>query len=188
MTEASATMRILANSTRHNPGPSAAQVGAINDAIIQIIKELYPDDTIKTLAGWLRLTWKTAKNRLTGEREFTLDEVGELLASEQGFRVLTTIMETAACRPGYRIPDWWAVCEPLMDLADAERLCEAVRRRTDKVIRKREDVVDALEQEIRRTQAMAIHNPEQAGVRLDALRSYAGADHRMVASKGRRMK
>ncbi len=183
MSEASATTAVLANSPRHNMGLSAPQVGAINDAIIRIIKELYPADTVKTLAGWLHMTVKTAKNRLAGEREFTLDEVSELLASEHGFRVLTTIMETASLRPGYRAPDWWAVCEPLMDLADAERLCAAVRRRTDKAIRKREDVVDALELEIRRTQAMAIHNPAQAGVRLDALRSYAGAENRVVARR-----
>jgi hypothetical protein len=177
----------FANPSGHNSGPSSYQSGAINAAIVQKIKDIYATDTVKILAGWLHLTIKTAKNRLTAEREFTLDEVGELLGSDHGFRILTAIMEAAAQRPDYRPPDWWAVCEPLMDLADAERLCEAVRRRTDKVIRKREDVVDALEQEIRRSQALAIHGSGPARAHSDALQSIARNQGRVVApSKGRR--
>lgn len=184
MSAASATMNVLAKQPPSKAGTSEPHIGAINDAIILKIKEIYSTDTIKTLATWLRLTVKTAKNRLTGEREFTLDEVGQLLGSEHGFQVLSTIMATAALRPGYRVPDWWAVCEPLMDLADAERLCEAVRRRTNKAIRKREDVVDALETEIRRTQTLAIHGEGPPREHLRALQSYAGADRRVVAPKG----
>jgi hypothetical protein len=184
MTTASATLTDFAKVPPSKAGLSAPQIGAINAAIVLKIKEIYSKDTVKTLASWLRLSFKTAKNRLDEERQFSLDEVGELLGSEHGFQILTAIMNAAAQRPGYRVPDWWAVCEPLMDLADAERLCEAVRRRTDKAIRKREDVVDALEQEIRRTQTLAIHSPEQARVRLNALQSYAGADRRVVAPKG----
>lgn len=185
MAGASARTDDFQNLLGHNSGPSSSHIGAINSAIVLKIKEIYPQDTIKTLASWLRLTWKTAKNRILGEREFSLDEVGELLGSEHGFKILTAIMEAAAQRPGYRPPDWWSVCEPLMDLADAERLCEAVRRRTDKAIRKREDVVDALETEIRRAQAKAIHDSGPAREHLRALQSYAGAERRVVAPKKR---
>lgn len=183
MAAASATIGSFAKDPSSKTGLSAPHIGAVNDFIVLKIKQIYSQDTIKTLASWLRLTLKTAKNRLDQERQFSLDEVGELLGSEHGFQILSAIMAAAALRPGYRVPDWWAVCEPLMDLADAERLCVAVRKRTDKVIRKREDVIDALELEFRRAQAVAIHSPEQARVRLDALRSYAGADHRVVAPK-----
>lgn len=186
MAAASTNASDFQNLIGHNSGPSTAHVGAINAAIARIIKEIYPQDTIKTLAGWLCLSWKTAKNRVLGEREFSLDEVGELLGSEHGFKILTAIMEAAAQRPGYRVPDWWAVCEPLMDLADAERLCAAVRKRTDKAIRKREDVADALETEIRRTQAIAIHGSPQARQQVRALQSYAGADRRVVLAKAKR--
>jgi len=182
-----ATFDDFANLAGHNSGPSQSQSGAINAAIIRKIKEIYFHDTVKTLAGWLSLTIKTAKNRIAGSREFSLEEVASLLSSEHGFRILTAIMEEAATRPCYRAPDWWQVCEPLMDLADAERLCEAVRRRTDKVIRKREDVVDALAMEIRNTQAVAIHGPGPARAHADALQSIAGNRGRMVdPSKGRR--
>jgi len=186
MATTSANTSDFRNLTGHNLGPPTAQTGAINEAIIRIIKEIYPQDTIKTLAGWLRLTWKTAKNRVLGEREFSLDEVGELLGSEHGFKVLTAIMDAASQRPGYRVPDWWAVCEPLMDLADAELLCAAVRKRTDKAIRKREDVADALETEIRRAQALAIHGPGPAREHARALQSYAGAERRVVVAKTKR--
>lgn len=178
----------LAKSGLHDSGLSAPHIGAVNAAIVAKIKDIYSSDTIKTLAAWLRLTIKTAKNRIDEERQFSLDEVGELLGSDHGFKILTAIMEAASQRPGYRVPDWWAVCEPLMDLADAERLCVAVRKRTDKAIRKREDVADALETEIRRAQTLAIHGPGPAREHARALQSYAGAERRVVApqAKGQR--
>jgi hypothetical protein len=188
MPRIAATMDDFANLPGHNSGPSLYQNGAINTAIIKKIKDIYFDDTIKTLAKWLGLTIKTAKNRIQGAREFSLDEVGVLLSSDHGFKVLTAIMAAAAQRPGYRPPAWWTVCEPLMDLADAELLCEAVRRRTDKVIRKREDVADALEAEIRRAQTLAIHGSGPARAHADALQSISRNHGRVLApvSKGRR--
>lgn len=186
MAAASTNTNDFRNLTGHNSGLSPPHIGAVNAAIVAKIKEIYSGNTIKTLASWLRLTIKTAKNRIEEERQFSLDEVGELLGSEHGFKILTAVMEAAAQRPGYRVPDWWAVCEPLMDLADAERLCAAVRKRTDKAIRKREDVADALEEEIRRTQAIAIHGSPQARQQVRALQSYAGADRRVVLAKAKR--
>jgi hypothetical protein len=187
MPRIAATMDDFANLSGHNSGLPTYRIGAINAAIIKKIKDIYSSDTVKSLATWLHLSLKTAKNRLDGAREFSLDEVGVLLSSDHGFKVLSAIMEAAAQRPGYRAPWWWEVCEPLMDLADAELLCEAVRRRTDKVIRKREDVADALEAEIRRAQTLAIHGPGPARAHADALQSISRNQGRVLApSKGRR--
>lgn len=180
-----ATMDDFANLPRHNSGPSLYQNGAINAAVIKKIKEIYFYDTVKMLADWLDLTIKTAKNRIQGARDFSLDEVGVLLSSDHGFKVLTAIMRAAEQRPGYRAPAWWEVCEPLMDLADAELLCEAVRRRTNQVIRKREDVADALEAEIRRAQTLAIHGSGPARAHADALQSISRSRRGMVASQAR---
>jgi hypothetical protein len=190
MRATSLTADAFANLASAKASPSTYQDGAINGAIIQIIKDLYRDGTVKVLAGLLSVhgrvcSWKTAKNRLDGTREFNLDEVATLLSSEQGYRVLCAIMDEAAKRPGYKPPDWWEVCAPLMDLADQERMCELVRRRTRKVIRKREDVVDALEQEIRRAETLAIHGSAQAREHLGALESLARAQDRVVATRGR---
>src|SRR6185503_17459247 len=134
MSRTSATIGNFANELAHKTGPSRYQIGAINEAIVRIIKQIYAQDTVKILSGWIGVSLKTAKNRICAQREFSLDEVATLLSSDHGFRVLSAIMEEAAKRPNYRAPDWWEICEPLMELADAERLCEAVRKRTDKVI------------------------------------------------------
>ena len=156
----------FAKNDRAKAGPSSPRSGATNFAIISKIREIYPRDTCKTLAEWLKLTVKTAKNRLAGDREFSLDEVASLLHSEHGFEILSALMTQAP-----RVPRWWRLCVPLMDLADAERMVHVIRKRTAAAIANREEVTDALETEIRRAQTLAIHGQEQAGVHADALRS-----------------
>jgi hypothetical protein len=180
MPRPSATTDNCANSGTAKTGPSSSRNGATNSAIINKIKEIYPRDTVKTLATWLKLSWKTAKNRIEGEREFSLDEVSALLHSEHGFEILSALMARAP-----RTPQWWRLCVPLMDLADAERMVQVVRRRTDAVIKNREETIDALETEIRRTQARAIHDPEHARPHSDALRSMAFTNDRVVAPRRR---
>lgn len=159
-------------------GHNSSRNGDTNSAIVSKIKEIYPSDTVKTLASWLKLTIKTAKNRIFGEREFSLDEVAALLHSEHGFEILSALMTQAP-----RTPRWWRLCVPLMDLADAERMVHVVRRRTAAAIRNQQETTDALETEIRRAQAVAIHGQEQAGVHVDALRSMA-----RVVAPARRVK
>jgi len=73
---------------------------------------MYRDQTVPTLAAWLKITIKTAKNRLCGAREFTLGDVEKLLHSDQGFEILSALMTRAK-----RKPHWWLVCEPLMEFA-----------------------------------------------------------------------
>lgn len=166
--------------TTHKAGPSSTRNGAIHFVIVQKINKIFPDDTVKSLASWLDLTWKTAKNRIQGAREFSLEEVAQLLHSEHGFEILSALMAQAP-----RVPQWWRLCVPLMDLADAERMVVVVRKRTEAAIRNRDEVTDALETQIRRAQTLAIHGEEQAGIHADALRSLARPGHRMVAAKGR---
>ena len=145
---------------------------APNQILINKIRELFPRDTVKALAAWLKVSTDTARHRIKGDREFSLDEVSALLHSEHGFEILSALM-TRAKRP----PRWWRVCMPLMDLADAERMVAVVRQRTQDAIHNRQEVTDALETEIRRAQAAAIHDQEFAQPRVDAL----GALARVVA-------
>lgn len=149
---------------------------APNQVLISKIRELFPRDTVKALAAWLKCSMDTARNRLKGNREFNLDEIVQLLHSEHGFEILCALMSRVK-----RPPRWWRVCMPLMDLADAERMVAVVRKRTQDAILNREETIDALETEIRRAQAAAIHDPEFAGPRLDAF----GAMARVVAPKKR---
>jgi hypothetical protein len=154
--------------------------GTINSAIAGIIREIYASKTAETLAAWLKIAVRTAKHRLAGSREFTIDELAALIHSEHGFRVLSAIMAQAK-----RPPSWWSVCEPLMDLADAELLVQAIRDRTNAAIIKREEDADALETEIRRTQTLAIHGSGPARAQHHALQSISRSGGRLVAPKVR---
>lgn len=168
----------LAKSRGARTCPASTGNGTVNSAIASVIREIYASKTAETLAVWLRIAVRTAKHRLAGSREFTLDELEALLHSEHGFRVVTAIMERAP-----RKPAWWAVCEPLMDLADAELLVTAIRERTAAAIQKREGDADALTTEIRRAQAVAIHGSRQAGPHVEALVAIARGQGRVVAKR-----
>lgn len=176
----SATANLLANRRTSKVGPSLYQTGSTNFAIVEKIKEMYRDQTIPTLAAWLKVTVKTAKNRLGLDRYFTLDEVERLLHSEQGFEILSALMTRAP-----RKPHWWTVCEPLMEFASIEQMRIIVQERMAEAVQKAARSNDAIAQELRRAQTLAIHDPEFTQPRVDALRSYAGADRRVVATKKR---
>lgn len=162
------------NSGTNKTAPSSRRSGPNHFAVVNKIRDLFPKDTVKCLASWLHMTTETARHRIKGNREFNLDEIVDLLHSEHGFEILCALMSRVK-----RPPRWWRVCMPLMDLADAERMVAVVRKRTQDAILNREEVTDALETEIRRAQALAIHDEGQARVHADALRSMRG----LVAAK-----
>ncbi len=181
MVARSGTMDAFANLPGDKSFTNSTGNGSANFSIACCIREIYASKTAETLAVWLKTSVRTAKHRLAGDREFTLDEIEKLLHSEHGFRILSALMGRAP-----RPPSWWSVCEPLMDLADAELLVAAIRERTNEANRKRE-AADALETEIRRAQTVAIHGSGPARAQAHALQSIAGNGGRMVApSKGRR--
>jgi hypothetical protein len=169
-------MEQFAKSGTDKTGPHANKTGPNHRVIVNKIRDLFPKDTVKALAAWLKVSVDTARHRIKGEREFNLDEIIKLLRDEHGFEILSALMSRAE-----RKPRWWLVCEPLMELADAERLVAEAQRRTRAAIRNREGITDALETEIRRAQTLAIHGEAQAGVHADALRAQA----RVVAPKRR---
>lgn len=170
----STTVEQFAKSGTDKTGQHSYKTGQHQRDVVNKIRDLFPRDTAKALAAWLKVSVDTARHRIKGEREFNLDEIATLLRDEHGFEILSALMERAE-----RKPRWWQVCEPLMELADAERLVAEAQRRTRAAIRNREGVIDALETEIRRAQALAIHGEAQAGVHADALRAQA----RVVAPK-----
>jgi hypothetical protein len=180
MTAKSMTVEAFANRGGARTCTVSTAIGSINSAIVGTVREIYSSKTAEMLAVWLKISLRTAKHRLAGSREFTIDEIAALLHSQHGFRVLGAIMERAP-----RKPSWWSVCEPLMDLADAELLVEAIRQRTSAAIAQREENIDALTTEIRHTQTAVIHGSGPARAHLDALESFSRAPHRMVAAKRR---
>lgn len=176
MAQASAIANGFAKNRGAGMCTSFTAIGSVNFAIACKIREIYNFKTAETLAVWLKIAVRTAKHRLSCSREFTIDELETLLHSEHGFKILGALMERAG-----RKPAWWNICEPLMELADAELLVAAIKARTSAVNSQREDV-DALETEIRRAQAIAIHGSGPARAHVDALRSMRG----VVAPKAKR--
>jgi hypothetical protein len=154
--------------------------GSINSAIARKIKELYSSKTAEILAAWLKISLRTAKHRLCGEREFTLDEIAALLHSEHGFKILTALMSEAK-----RKPAWWTVCEPLMDVVDAERMAMLLRKRVTKAMSNYEEADAVLNEDIRRAETLAIRGSGPARAHADALRAIAGKAGRVVAPKKR---
>jgi hypothetical protein len=162
----SASAPDFAKTTTNKTDPQSNVASPNHLALVNKIKDLFPKYATKALSTWLRISIETARHRMKASREFNLDEVVELLHDAHGFKILKALMERAE-----RKPRWWLVCEPLMELADIEVMAAEARRRTRNVIHKREQVIDALETEIRRTQTLAIHDQEHASAHADALRS-----------------
>ena len=181
MATASSTLELVAKAEINKTAPSSRRNGPNHFAVVNKIKGLFPKDTVKCLATWLNVSIETARHRIKGNREFNLDEIVDLLHAEHGFEILSALMSRAE-----RPPRWWRVCMPLMDLADAERMVAVVRKKTQDAILSREETIDALETEIRRAQALAIHGEEQARIHADALRSLAHAQNRVVVSNRRK--
>src|ERR1700761_1550040 len=101
----------FAKPTSDKMAPSAAKMAPNQFAVVNAIKGLFPRDTVKALAAWLKVHVDTARHRLKGDREFSLDEIVTLLHDRHGFEILRALMERAP-----RKPRWWLVCEPLMEL------------------------------------------------------------------------
>lgn len=180
MNAASAAASSFANSGGARTCTTSTAIGSANSAIVNKIRQIYASKTAATLAVWLKISMRTAKHRLAGEREFTLDEIEKLLHSEHGYRILTALMERAP-----RKPSWWATCEPLMDLADAERMTLLARQRVAKAIEKQDNAFEELEIEIGRAETLAIHGSGPARAHADALQSIA-RNSRGVVAKARR--
>ena len=190
MTHMSATTDAFANSRPHKPSPSSSQSESTNSAIIRKIKEIYPTQTVPALAAWLsrakgkaEVSFSTAKNRLMGTRQFSLEDIETLLHDEQGFPILKALMERAPNNP-----DWWRVCEPLMDMADAERMRLAIRKRVSRAIEGHYNADQQLEDEIRHSETLAIQGSGSARAHADALHTFARASDcvRVVAKTRRR--
>lgn len=173
MTAISATTADFANEAGSDPVTSFTQSGH-HMAIAERLKKLWPG-TAEVLATMFKVVVRTAKRKLSGEREFTLDEIVKLLHDRQGYEILSVIMQRAEVKP-----HWWLVCEPLMELASIEQMQIVVRERVLKAV---ESAAHAHEQtltEIRRAQTQAVHDQEFHQPRIDALQYIARASRGVV--------
>lgn len=161
------------------PVITITQGGQTSLAVVSKFKEMF-DFPAVILGRFLGVSDRTAKRKLAAEREFTAEEIGKLIRSEDGFHFVTAIMGDAT-------PEWWRICATLMDAADIRKMQMAAQRRIAKTLKGALDADRALAETISRAEALAVHDEEHASAYIDAVRSMARVPHSAVASsKGRR--
>lgn len=169
MGTALATSRKSANSAGENVGTLIARFGHI----AEIVRKIFPDDTVKTIARFTGLSVGAAHKKAYAQREFTADELAALLRTERGYDLLTAIIADAK-------PKWWRLVSASMDVREAQRLQTEARSRIRRAIRGALDADADLSAAIARAEAFSdadFHRPH-----ADALRSMGGVSHSAVAS------
>lgn len=129
------------------------------------------------LADWLGISDRTAKRKLAGQRELSVEELGHLIRSERGFEIVVAIMADAR-------PEWWRICAPLMEAADIRKMQMAAQRRVAKALEGALDADRQLSATLQR--AEALHDQEHMRPHIDALRSMARTPDRAVAPARRK--
>lgn len=176
MTEASAAAVAFGKSTRRGAGATIPQFGETNSRVINAINEMYAEAAV-IFGRWIGVTDKTAKRKLNLERGLSVEELGKLIRSDQGFQVVAAIMGDAK-------PKWWRIMVPLMDAAEAREMQMIARRKLEKTIESAVDADKHLAAAISR--AEALQDQDHVSVQLDALRSMGRVSNRAVAQKYRR--
>lgn len=176
MTEASAAAVAFGKSSRRSAGANVLQFGETNARVINAINEMYAEAAV-IFGRWLGVTDKTAKRKLNLERGLSVEELGKLIRSDQGFQVVAAIMGDAK-------PKWWRIMVPLMDAAEAREMQMIARRKLEKTIESAVDADKHLAAAISR--AEALQDQDHVSPQLDALRSMARVPNRAMAQKYRR--
>lgn len=185
MQKAYASAANCANSRGAKTGLNRSVSGSVSQNIAERLKAIYPD---KTWSFVWKLLWPTArdkeraaKHRVAATRDFTVDELATLLRSEHGFHFLADMMGDAR-------PQWWALCAPLMQAAEARRLQHAAQKKIQRALRGALDADTDLSATIHRAEAaMAFQDEDFMRPHLDGLHAQRGLLDRPVASpaKGR---
>lgn len=157
-------------------GPILPQSGAIIDSF----KKIFPLHGRKVLAGLLGLSDGAARKKLTGERDLSVDELATLLRSEHGFQILSDMMADAR-------PQWWSLCAPLMQAAEARRLQHAAQKKIQSALRGALNADTDLSATINRAEAaLSFQDEDFMRAHLDGLRAQSRVQNSPVASLGKR--
>lgn len=175
MTRMSSNQVAMANSPGAGSVTRFTQVGSTNFSIINAFKEMF-EKPAAVLADKLGISDRTAKRKLSCERELSAEEIGKLIRSEQGFAFITAIMADAP-----RAPAWWKVCAPVMEAAEIRKMQMAAQKRVTKILEGALDADKSLTAAIARADALAVHDEDFARPHGDALRSMARVPNRAVA-------
>jgi hypothetical protein len=86
----------------------------ISHQISALFKSLYPRKTWSVVAGFLGLSERTAKYRMSASRPYTVDELQTILQGEDGFDFLQMLMGKAQ-------PRWWWWAQRVIAIARRRR-------------------------------------------------------------------
>jgi len=164
-----------ANSTDMPRGMSTTLSGYI----VAALQKIFPDDTVKSYADLIGVSLTSANKQIHRQRNFTADDIAELLRTDHGFEILTAIMADAK-------PKWWVLVSSFMEVRDAQRLQAEARARIRRAVRGALDADADLTAAIARADTLSdadFYRPH-----ADALRSMAGLPNSSLASttKGRK--
>jgi hypothetical protein len=129
MTTMNATMDVSANRPPAKTGSRPNKMGSVNSLTIEHVKKIFGVKPWGPLARLLGVDDRTAQHRVYGTRSFDSDELAVLLWQENGFQLLTAIMEKAP-----RKPLWWRICRPLMRTAELDRARLLERREVEAML------------------------------------------------------
>lgn len=161
-------------------GVEKPKTGTIHEALTNLLKGLFPRKPWAALADLVGISPRTARHRIEGTRDYSADELAELIRSEHGFEFLRLIMA------GHQ-PHWWRICAPLMDVAEVQRMQIAARRRLNRAVSGAVDADRSIEASIARAEAaLAFSDEDFHRPQLDAIRAVARASHRSVATTAKR--
>lgn len=104
-----------------------------------MLKDLFGAKPWAHLGRVLQISDRLAKHRIYRTRDFTADELAELIRTEHGFEVIAAIMADGERKP----PKWWRACAPLMQAHEARKLQIEAQRRIQRAV---EDAWDEDEQ------------------------------------------
>lgn len=159
-------------------------LGGTRNLTAEFLRTIFPEDAAKRVARFFGFkSERTAEHRLLATRGFDEEEIVGIICTRYGGRYLRAIMNAL---PAEQRPEWWLLIEPLMEIADAQKLIAAARSKTAKAIRRTVDADDQVTAAIRRAQAISVSDPEFHSGTLAALGAVAGLFHRPVAAPARK--
>lgn len=160
-----------------------AQFVHLNLVIAKTAKDVFTKP-YRVLCDLLHIKERDAKYRLSGERKFSGAELAKLIQTEEGFQFIAAIMADAAKKP-----QWWRICAPQMEAADARTMQMKAQRQMKKAIEGAIGADRDLSAAIARADSFAVYDPDFYRPHADALRSTLGVPDSAVApstTKGRR--
>jgi hypothetical protein len=111
------TFRTAAVSANQGSGEMCTVLGTsrhLNSTIAQCLRAIFPSKTWLRLIELTGLSERTAKYRMSGERDFSASELAALLRSEHGLDFLAAIMADAS-------PRWWVQVQSAFKLGAMRR-------------------------------------------------------------------